>query len=100
MANTKLSAFFSLLLVFLSGAVFGAVGFRAYTASLKPAENAATPPRKSPEEYRKMLVDEMTREVHLNDAQLSRLSQIYGETCEKFMDLRQKSNSDGRAIRD
>ena len=51
MANTRVSAFLSLLLVFASGIVVGGFGYRAYNtrvcAPAKPPEK-----RSSPEEFK------------------------------------------------
>ena len=99
MANSKLSAFFSILLVFCSGAAVGIVGTRVYTTSVIPTPKGPErrmPP--DPADVRKMLVDEMTREVHLDSKQVEELGQIYDETRVRFEDLRKKSNLDGRAI--
>ena len=56
MANTKLSAFFSLLLVFCSGAVLGILGYRIYNTPSRPIP---------PDVRRKQLIEETTREVKL-----------------------------------
>ncbi len=102
MANTKLSAFLSILLVFASGLAVGVVGTRVYSSQLAPP--ARPPEKQSPEVRLKQLVDEMTREVHLNDQQVVELKQIYGETRASFDDARAKYNTqlhaEGQAIHD
>jgi hypothetical protein len=99
MANTKLSAFLSLLLVFCSGIVVGGVGYRVYNtsvaASVKPLEK-----RPSPEELRNRLVDEMTREVHLDDQQVTLLKQIYEQTRVRFDEVKTKLDAAGQSIHD
>ena len=97
MANTKLSAFLSLLLVFCSGAVVGGFGYRVYNTRVAQAPR---PPEKrpSPEQIRKQLVEEMTREVRLDDQQVARLKQIYEETRTRFDDVRNKFDAEGQAI--
>jgi hypothetical protein len=59
MANNKLSAFLSLLLVFCSGIVVGGVGLHVYTSKVAP------PPRpqekRSPEEFQLLLSSGFTR---------------------------------------
>jgi len=96
MANTKLSAFLSLLLVFSSGIVVGAVGYRVYTTSVAVS---AKPPEKrpSPEETRKRLIQEMTTEVHLDEQQVGKLKQIYEETRATFNDARTRADAKLRA---
>lgn len=103
MANTKLSAFLSLLLVFASGIVVGAVGYRVYNARVSPTGRPLEK-RPTPEEFRKQLVDEMTREVHLDDQQVKVLTQIYTETAAAFDEARSQENAklhaEGTAIHD
>jgi hypothetical protein len=99
MANSKLSAFFSLLLVFCSGAVVGVFGYRVYNNSV------ASPPRSperraDPEDFRKQVIAEMVKEVHLDDQQVAKLGQIYDDTRERFTDINKKRNSESRAIWD
>ena len=78
MANTRLSAFFSLLLVFCSGIVVGAVGYRVYNA----------PPHfPTPEEHAQQLIAETTREVHLTPDQVTKLKTIYADTAQHFGEI-------------
>jgi hypothetical protein len=105
MANTKVSAFLSLLLVFSSGIVVGVAGYRVYSTSVLAKDPRAAPERKmSPEEYQKHLVDDMTNEVHLDPQQVVQLKQIYSETAASFDQVRSRENaklhSDGAAIHD
>jgi hypothetical protein len=99
MANTKLSAFFSLLLVFCSGAVVGAIGYRVYNTAVAPPPRVAER-RPDPAELRKQLIDETTREVHLDAQQVVDLGKIYDETRERFNEFRKNSNIEGRKIWD
>ena len=101
MANTKLSAFFSLLLVFCSGVGVGVVGYRAYSGSVvAPAKTPEkrTPP--NPEEFRKHLIQEMTTEVHLDPDQVAKLVQIYDDTRNQFNEINTQFDEKGRALRD
>jgi hypothetical protein len=91
MANTKLSAFLSLLLVFCSGAVVGVVGTRVYTSRVAPTVRPNE--KRSPEEFRKQVVEEMTREVHLDDQQVTLLKQIYDDTRASFDEARAQENT-------
>jgi hypothetical protein len=95
MANTKLSAFLSLLLVFCSGIVVGVVGVRVYTSKVAPSVRPQE--KRSPEEYRKQLVEEMTKEVHLDDQQVIALKQIYEDTRANFDEARSRENAKLRA---
>jgi hypothetical protein len=97
MANSKLSAFFSLLLVFCSGAVVGAIGYRVYNTSIAPPARPAGK-NQDPADIRKQLIAEMTREVRLDAQQVTRLGQIYDDTKVRFDDLTKKRNSEARDI--
>ncbi len=95
MANTRLSAFFSLLLVFCSGIVVGVIGYRLYNA----------PPHfPTPEERRRQLIEETTREVRLTPDQVSKLEKIYDDTGARFTQVRDDAQKDmhdkAQAIRD
>jgi len=97
MANSKLSAFFSLLLVFCSGAVVGGFGYRVYNTRVAPSPRPQEK-RPSPEEFRKQLIEEMTQAVRLDDQQVARLKQIYEETRTRFEDVHNKLDAEGQAI--
>jgi len=99
MANTKLSAFLSLLLVFCSGIVVGGVGYRVYNTSVAPPARPAEK-RPSPEEYRNHLVDQMTKEVHLDGQQVVLLKQIYEQTRVRFDEVNTKLKAEGQSIHD
>jgi hypothetical protein len=92
MANTKLSAFLSLLLVFCSGMVVGIVGYRVYNTRVSPPVRAQE--KRSPEEVRNHLVDEMTKEVHLDDQQVTLLKQIYDTTFANFGEVRTREDTE------
>ena len=46
-----------------------------------------------PEEFRKQLMDEMAKEVHLDDQQVAQLRQIYQDTDATFNQVRDGLNS-------
>jgi len=102
MAYSKVSAFLSLLLVFASGIVVGGFGYRAYTT--KVSQPPRPPEKRSPEDFLKRAIAEMTREVHLDDKQVVQLKQIYEETFAAFNQKRQEFNAklhaEGQVIHD
>ncbi|HYL37012.1 MAG TPA: hypothetical protein VEV17_13945 [Bryobacteraceae bacterium] len=75
-----------LFVVFVSGAVVGALGYRTYN----PPSAAATP--RNPEEFRKRYLDEIKGRVGLNDEQLARVNTLLDETRTRFHDARDKHN--------
>ena len=76
-----------LFLVFISGAVVGALGYRTY----KPP-SASSNARVSPEEFRRQYLLEIKSRVNLNDDQLQKVNAILDETRTRFHDARDKHN--------
>lgn len=98
MLKSRLSAFLSLLLVFLSGGVVGAFAYRLYNTSVVAAPSRTI--RQDPEEVRKRLIAEMRDRVKLDERQLNQLEKIYDQTREQFNQLNQKRNTESRALWD
>jgi hypothetical protein len=96
MANTKLSAFLSLLMVFMSGIAVGGVGYHVY--------NNIYSRRPSPEQFRNKAINDMVKEVHLDSQQVVLLKQIYEETSVAFGQARAEENAklhaEGQTIHD
>ena len=76
-----------LFLVFISGAVVGALGYRTY----KPP-TASSNARVSPEEFRRLYLQEIKTRVNLSEEQLQRVEAILEETRTRFHDARDKHN--------
>ena len=100
MPKTKWSAFLSLLLVFLSGALVGGFASRLMTVNSVISGAPAAAKRPDPEEVRKRLVTEMKDRVKLDDQQITQLQKIYDDTRESFGKLHEESNAQARALRD
>ncbi len=96
MSKSKLSAFLTLLLVFASGAVLGAVANRLYMVNTV----SSTPKRPTPEEFRKRQVDEMRQRVKADDAQIATYNQILDQTKAAFDQTHKQYNAANRAIWD
>ncbi len=94
MKRSSFSLALSLILVFVSGVAVGALGHR-YFAVPPPKET-----RKSPEDYRRAYVAEMTKRLKLDMQQVQRLNTIMDDTRQKFRDLRDKQAPDVKAIQD
>lgn len=99
MPKTKLSALLSLLLVFLSGTLVGAVSYRLYMVNTVSTATAR-PPRMDPEEVRKRRVSEMRDRVKLDDEQVGKLNGIYDRTRQEFDELHKKGSQESRVIWD
>jgi hypothetical protein len=99
MPKYKLSAVLSLLVVFLSGSVLGAVAYRLYAVnSVQGVDVGRKQPRMSPEEFRKHYVEEFRTKVKMDDQQVATLQQILDETRAAGHKMREKMNAEGEAI--
>jgi hypothetical protein len=100
MTRSRLSAFISLLVVFLSGALVGAVGNRLYMVSTVSSKGTQVPPRRmDPEEARKHLTAESRDRLKLDDEQVRKLDKIYDEERQEFDRMHQRWNAEGRTLR-
>jgi len=102
MVKSRSSALLSVVLVFLSGALVGAVANRLYMVNTVSSNgtNVAPRPDRNPEDVRKRLVAEMQTEVKLDDQQVKELEKIYDHTREQFNEMHQRWNSESQAARD
>jgi hypothetical protein len=80
-------------LVFVSGAVLGAVGHRLYMVSTVSA-------KLTPEEFRKKVVAEYQQRLKLSDDQVVRLNMIMDETRARIEETRQKLHPAYQKIRE
>jgi hypothetical protein len=88
MPRSKVSAFFSVLLVFVSGVAMGAVGYRLYAVrSVTGNGGVPSPPKKSPEEIRKLVVTSLRDKVKLDDQQFTQVQKIYEEQHDAFQKI-------------
>jgi Spy/CpxP family protein refolding chaperone len=101
MLKTRSSALLSLILVFLSGTLVGAVSYRLYMVN-SVASGGAPPGRGpgkfDPEEVRKRRVQEMKEKVKLDDEQVARLNVIYDNTRVQFDALKKRGDSEAHGL--
>jgi uncharacterized protein involved in tolerance to divalent cations len=91
MPKSKVSAFFSVLLVFASGAAMGAVGYRLYVVkTVASPVQAATKKKLSPEESRKRLLTHLNDAIKLNPQQLEEVKKIYDWQGDQFKPIQKK----------
>jgi hypothetical protein len=102
MPKSKASALLSLLLVFMSGALVGAMGHRLYVVKTVEGTSSTNipqpPPRMSPEEARRRIMADYREKVKLDDQQIEQVDQIYDQTREQFKEVQKKFNNEGQAI--
>ncbi len=79
MTRSRLSVALYLLLVFGSGVLVGALGYRYIAGGA-----TQPPPRPSPEEFRRRYMEEMRNRLHLSDEQARQIETILDETREKY----------------
>jgi hypothetical protein len=104
MPKNKLSAFLSLLLVFLSGAVVGALAHRLYMVntiySTGNGNGAPLSKRTDPEEVRRRIIADVKSKVHLDDSEVAALNKLMDETNDAWHKMRDRINAEGRTFHD
>jgi hypothetical protein len=96
MTRKNLPIAFYLLLVFVSGSVVGALGYRTYNPPTARTVNA--PPSQS--EFRRHYIDESRTRLGLSDDQVGKLTAILDETESRFGEARERENQEIRQIRE
>jgi len=86
-----------LLLVFVSGAVVGALGYRTYNP---PTAKSVSPAKLTPDEWRRQYLDEMHTRLSLTDDQMQKLNVILDQTNARFQEAREQDNKLIRQIRE
>jgi len=85
----KVSFIAQLLLIFVSGSVVGALGYRLYNLRTAEPEIQARrrPAPQDPKQFRKMVLDEMTSRLKLRADQVQKLDAIYDDTDRRFHEV-------------
>ena len=87
----------SMLAVFVSGGLVGAVGHKLYTVRSVSAVTA--PPRPSPDDWRRGYVSELQTRLNLEEAQLAKLNTILDETRDRFRAMKERSRPEAEQIK-
>ena len=96
MTRKSLPIAFYLLLVFVSGALVGALGYRTYNPPVARSVNPPPPPG----DWRKQYMDESKARLDLTQDQVKQLSTIMDDTLTRFRQARDRENQEIRQIRD
>src|ERR1700722_16704829 len=96
MTRKNLSIAFYLALVFVSGSVVGALGYRTYTPPAARGSNA--PP--APGDWRRQYMEESKARLNLTDEQVGKLTGILDQTAERFRKQHEHENEMVNEIRD
>ena len=83
------------LMVFLSGVLVGAVGYRLYNAK---SVTATAAPKLKPEEIRRHIVEDMRTRLRLSDVQVTELQAALDATRQSFAEYDQRSKAQRKAI--
>jgi hypothetical protein len=84
------------LLVFVSGSVVGALGYRAYNPPTARTVNTPAPSG----DWQRQYMDESKARLNLTDAQVVQLTAILDDTVAQFSQVRERENQEIRRIRD
>ncbi len=87
MLRSKWSAALYLFLVFVSGSLVGAFGYRLYSVNTVTATAGR---QVDPVEWRKRYMDEMRTQVHTNPDQEAQIKQILDDTRAAFAQIRER----------
>jgi hypothetical protein len=96
MTRKNLPIAFYLLLVFVSGSVVGALGYRTYNPPTARSVSAPAPPA----DWRKQYLEESKARLDLTDDQVTKLKVIMDNTEARFRQAREGENEEIRQIRD
>jgi hypothetical protein len=96
----RLTLVLQLLLVFVSGSLVGALGYRLYTRRIAATEALAPPPRPAfdPVQARKRWIEPLQTRLKLSPDQVQKLTAIYDSTWRRFGDARKKAEAETRRI--
>lgn len=89
-----------LFVVFLSGSVVGALGYRLYSPPAARSGSLITPPKITPEEFRRQYLEEMRTRVGLAPDQMQKLNAILDETRAKMVEARGQHDQTVKQIRE
>ena len=86
-----------LFVVFVSGSVLGALGYRLYNP---PTTKSNAAPKLSPEEWRRQNIEEMRQKLNLTPDQVQKVNTVYDETHSRFESAHNTHNQVVKQIRE
>jgi len=99
MTRKNLPILLYFLLVFGSGAVVGALGYRTYSPPTARG-GSLNPPATPPAEWKRQYIDETRSRLGLTDDQVAKLSALLDQTDARFREVREHDNQMVRQIRE
>jgi hypothetical protein len=98
MIRKNLPIAFYLLLVFVSGSVVGALGYRTYNPPIARSGSVTMPPP-PPSEWRRQYIEESKTRLNLTPDQVDKFMQILDDTDARFREVREQENQLIRQIK-
>jgi hypothetical protein len=92
MLKNKTSAILSMALVFVSGALLGGLGYRAYSSTATGSRRPL-----SPTDWRKRNLAEMHSRLKMDDQQFAKLGQLYDRFEDEFRKVVEKRHQEDQA---
>ena len=86
-----------LFVVFVSGSVLGALGYRLYSP---PTTKSNAAPKLTPEEWRRQNIEEMRQKLNLTPDQVQKVDTVYDETHSRFEAAHNTHNQVVKQIRE
>lgn len=99
MKRSTLSIAFYLMLVFASGIVVGAFGFKLYTAREVSAARLTPQGRVNPEDFRRRYSSELSSRLQLDGTQQKRLQEILDEAKAQFRAFNARTRPEAEKIK-
>lgn len=99
MKRSNASLLLSMFAVFASGIGVGAFGYHSYTVTSVAATTGAQQPKRTPEQWRKIYVEELRTRLQLDDTQLSGLNTILDDTRSQFNALKNRQKQEADQLR-
>lgn len=93
MKRVSVAAAASLMLVFVSGAAVGGFAYHLYSS-----KTVSATVRKTPDQYRRDYMSEMTSRLKLSDDQAAKLNVILDETRARFREYRERTRPEMKQI--
>lgn len=102
MRPLKLTLVLQLLLVFVSGSVVGALGYRLYSRRTVATDVQTRPPRPAfdPVKARNRWIEPLRTRLKLRPDQVQKLNAIFDTTRRRFGEARKKAETETRKIMD
>lgn len=94
--RSSLTAFAYLVVVFLSGTLVGVFASRLYMVGTVRSSSG----HRSPEEYRRRYIEEMSKRLRLSTEQIASLQQIMDQTRQRYHDVHERYRPELKAIED